>query len=160
VRSTGWSGWWVWGRRPAPAPTRAAWGATLIRVPKKNARCPGRPGLAWETWAGWLSYAPCSRRGQGEQSRCFATIQALSNAQEEAHRCARDQVAIARPPVLTPPRRYRRSLVSKGRFDIPINAICVGIRSSPPKRRYRVVMDYVGGPLRHRGKQAGCRLFS
>jgi hypothetical protein len=42
---------------------------------------------------------------------------------------------------------------------ISINVICVGIRrSSLPKRRYRVVMDYVGGPLRHRGKRqdAGC----
>jgi hypothetical protein len=28
----------------APAPTRGAWGASSIRVPKKNARCPGLPG--------------------------------------------------------------------------------------------------------------------
>jgi hypothetical protein len=48
--------------------------------------------------------------------------------------------------------RYRRSLVSKGRFTISINVICVGIRSSLPKRRYRVVMGYVGDLLRHRGK--------
>jgi hypothetical protein len=68
------------------------------------------------------------------------------------------QVVIARPPVLTPPWRYRRSLVSKGRFAISINVICVGIRSSLPKRRYRVVIDYAGNPLRHRGK-AGCWLF-
>jgi hypothetical protein len=47
----------------------------------------------------------------------------------------RDQVVIARPPVLTPPWCYRRSLVSKGRFAaMPINAICVGICSSLPKR--------------------------
>jgi hypothetical protein len=84
--------------------------------------------------------------------------QALSDVQEESLSCARDQVVIARPPVLTPPWRYRRSLVSKGRFAISINVICVGIRSGLPKRRYRVVMDYVGDPLRHRGK-TGCWLF-
>jgi hypothetical protein len=67
-------------------------------------------------------------------------------------------VVIARPPVLTPPWRYRRSLVSKGRFTTSINVICVGIRSSLPKRRYRVVIGYVGDLLRHRGK-AGCWLF-
>jgi hypothetical protein len=49
--------------------------------------------------------------------------------------------------------------VAKGRFAISINVICVGIRSSLPKRRYRVVViDHVGDFLRHRGK-AGCRLF-
>jgi hypothetical protein len=72
--------------------------------------------------------------------------------QEENHSCARGQVVIARPPVLTPPWRYRRSVVSKGRFAIFINVICVGIRSSLPKRRYRVVIDYEGDLLRHRGK--------
>jgi hypothetical protein len=73
--------------------------------------------------------------------------------------CARDQVVIARPPpVLTPPRRYRRSLMSKGRFAMSITVICVRTRSGLPKRRYHVVIDYVGGPLRHRGK-AGPRLF-
>jgi hypothetical protein len=81
------------------------------------------------------------------------------DVQEENLSCARDQVVIARPPVLTPPWRYRRSLVSKGRFAISINVICVGIRSGLPKRRYRVVIDYVGDLLlRHRGK-AGCWLF-
>jgi hypothetical protein len=80
-----------------------------------------------------------------------------SNVQAENLSCARGQVVIARPPVLTPPwRYYRRSLVSKGRFAIiSINVICVGICFSLPKRRYRVVIDYVGDPLRHRGK-AGC----
>jgi hypothetical protein len=78
--------------------------------------------------------------------------------EEESRSCARDQVVVARPPVLTPPCRYRRPLVSKGRFTIPINVICVGIRSNLSKRRYRVVIDYVGDPLRHRGK-AGCWLF-
>jgi hypothetical protein len=71
---------------------------------------------------------------------------------------ARDHVVIARPSVLTPPWHYRRSLVSKGRFAISINVICVGICSSLPKRRYRVVIDYVGDLLRHRGK-AECWLF-
>jgi hypothetical protein len=49
--------------------------------------------------------------------------------------------------------------VSKGRFAISINVICVGIRSGLPKRQYRVVMamDYVGGPLRHRGKRQGSK---
>jgi hypothetical protein len=67
--------------------------------------------------------------------------------QKESLSCARDQVVIARPPVLTPPWRYRRSLVSKGeRFTTSINVFCVGIRSGLPKRRYRVVIDYVGDP--------------
>ena len=30
----------------APAPTGGAWGASSIRVPKKNARCPARPSRA------------------------------------------------------------------------------------------------------------------
>jgi hypothetical protein len=69
--------------------------------------------------------------------------------------CARDQVVIARPPVLTdtPMARYRRSLVSKGRFTISSNVICVGTRSSLPKRRHRVVMDYEGDLLRHAPRQ-------
>jgi hypothetical protein len=54
--------------------------------------------------------------------------------------------------------RYRRSLVSKGRFTTSINVICVGIRSGLSKRRYRVVIDYVGDLLRHRGKSR-CWLF-
>jgi hypothetical protein len=33
----------------------------------------------------------------------FHNPQAFSNVQEENHSCARDQVVIARPPVLTPP---------------------------------------------------------
>jgi hypothetical protein len=94
----------------------------------------------------------------GEKPLLCHNPPALLAVQEENHSCARDQVVIARPPVLTPPRRYRRSLVSKGRFTAPINVICVVIRSSLPKRRYRVVMDYVGGPLSHRGRK-GYRLF-
>jgi hypothetical protein len=33
---------------------------------------PGRPPLWRKAWPGWLSYAPCSREGQGEQNRCFS----------------------------------------------------------------------------------------
>jgi hypothetical protein len=46
------------------------------------------------------------------------------------------------------------------RFTMSINVICcVGIRSSLPKRRYRVVVDYVlGDLLRHTAarQDAGC----
>ena len=56
----------------APAPTGGAWGASSIRVPKKNARCPGLPPLWRKAWPGWLNYACWSRGGQGEQSRCFS----------------------------------------------------------------------------------------
>ena len=42
--------------------------------------------------------------------------------------------------------------MSKGRFTAFINVICVGIRSSLPKRRYRVAIDYEGDLLRHRDK--------
>jgi hypothetical protein len=48
----------------------------------------------------------------------------------------RGQVIIAKPPVLTPPWRYRRSLVSKERFAMSIDVICVRTLSSLPKRRY------------------------
>jgi hypothetical protein len=143
----------------APAPTRGAWAASSIRVPKKNARCPGLPGLARKVWPGWLSYVHCPPGG-GRRSKAVAFPQPTSRVkcEEENLSYARDQVVIARPPALTPPWRYRRSLVSKGRFAISTNAICVGICSGLPKRRYRVVIDYVGGPLHHRGK-AGCWLF-
>jgi hypothetical protein len=111
---------------------------------------PGRDGRAT---------SPVPGRARGSKAVAFHNPQALSNVQEESLSCARDQVAIARPPVLTPPWRYRRSIVSKERFAISsINVICVGIRSSLPKRRYRVVIDCVGDLLRHRGK-AGCWFF-
>jgi hypothetical protein len=70
----------------------------------------------------------------GEKPLLCHNPQALSDVQEESLSYARDKVAIARLPVRTPPRRYRRSLVSKVRFAISINVICVGIRSSLPKR--------------------------
>jgi hypothetical protein len=76
-------------------------------------------------------------RGRRKKSAAFHNPQALSNVQEEEESlsCARDQVVIARPPVLAPPWRYRRSLVSKGRFAIPINAICVGICLFKPSEK-------------------------
>jgi hypothetical protein len=97
-------------------------------------------------------------RARGHKAADFHNPQALLNVQEENLSCARDQVVIARPPVMTPPWRYRRSLVGKGRFAISTNVICVGICAGLPKMRYRVVIDYVGDPLRHRGK-AWCWLF-
>jgi hypothetical protein len=96
----------------------------------------------------------------GEKPLLCCGSQALSNVQEETHSSARDQVIIAKPPAPTPSRRYRRSLVSKGCFVVSINVICVGIRSSLPKRRYRVVIDYayVGEALSATaaGEAAGC----
>jgi hypothetical protein len=41
--------------------------------------------------------------GGGSKAVAFYNPQALSNVQEENLSCARDQVVIARPPVLTPP---------------------------------------------------------
>jgi hypothetical protein len=49
--------------------------------------CAGRPG----------------REGRGNKAVAFHNPQAFSNVQEENRSCARDQVAVARPPVLTPP---------------------------------------------------------
>jgi hypothetical protein len=139
----------------APAPTRGAWGASSIRVPKKNARCPGPPALRRSEGLAGMAELRRLFPGGGMRSKAAALPQftGLFNVQEENHSCARDQVVIARPPVLTPRRRYRLSLVSRGLFTISINVICVGIRSSPPKRR-----KTTGDPLRPRGK-AGCRLF-
>jgi hypothetical protein len=145
-RGGGFGGWsCALHQRPHAA---RAWGASSIRVvPKKNVRCPGLRELLPKAWPGWLSLLHCSREGQGEQSRCLLqpTSPVKAMCKKEAHHlgCARDQVVIARPPVLIPQWRYRRSLVSKGRFAISINVICVGIRSSLPKRRYRVVIDYL-----------------
>jgi hypothetical protein len=148
----------------APAPPLAPWGASSIRVAKKNARNTGRPPLRWRDWPGWLSYAACSRSRGGRRRKAVALLQfkpcQLSNVQEETHSCAREQVVIARPPVPTPPRRYRRSLVSKqgALYGTQQCDLRVGTRSSLTKWRYRVVIDYVGGPLSHRGRK-GCRLF-
>jgi hypothetical protein len=58
----------VLGGGAAPAPTRGAWGASAIRVAKKNARCPGPPGLLRKAWPGWPSYVRgCPRAGQEEE---------------------------------------------------------------------------------------------
>jgi hypothetical protein len=78
----------VLGGGAAPAPTSGAWGASSIRVAKKNARRPGlREELLPKSWPGWLSYVHCPRGGQEEKSRCFLQPQALSNVQEEALSC-------------------------------------------------------------------------
>jgi hypothetical protein len=97
---------------------QGAWGASSIRVPKKNARCPGLRALRAKAMRGVAALAPLFPvRPGGERPLLFTGYpQALSNVEEENLSCARDQVVIARPPVLTPPWRYRRSLVSKGRF--------------------------------------------
>jgi hypothetical protein len=76
----------------------------------------GRPGRGGS--------AACSREARGRKAVAFHNPQALAYVQEEGLSCARDQVVIARPLVLTPTRRYRRSLVSKGRFTISINVFC------------------------------------
>jgi hypothetical protein len=125
-------------------------------VPRPSA--PGAEGYARDVWVS----PPVSGRARENKAVAFHNPQASQNVQEESHSCARGQVVIARPPVLTPPMdgpwRYRRSLVSKGRFTTSINVICVGIRSRLPKRRYRVAIDYEGDLLRHRDK-SGCWLF-
>jgi hypothetical protein len=113
-------------------------------------RFPGLPALRRRAWPGWLS-------------RCFVTAykpchMCKKNMCKKNYSCAIDQVVIARPPAPTPSRRHRRSLVSKGRYTTSINVICVAIRSSLPKRRYRVAIDYEGDPLRHRDK-SGCWLL-
>jgi hypothetical protein len=121
----------------APAPTCGAWGASSIRVPKKNARCrPGPPALCRKARPGCLSeLRPLFPGGPGGGKPLLCHYpQAVSNVQEENLSCARGQVVITRPPVLTPPWRYRRFLVSKGRFTTSINVICVGVRSGRPKR--------------------------
>jgi hypothetical protein len=109
--------------------TCGAWGASSIRVPKKNARdTVSRPSLGLAGMAELRALFP-GRPGGRSKAVAFCNPQALSNVQEENLSCARDQaggnVVIARPPVLTPPWRYRRSLVSKGRFAISINVVCV-----------------------------------
>jgi hypothetical protein len=62
-------GWWSC----TSAATRGVGRFFNPGVAKKNARCPGLWGLAPKAWAGWLSYAACSREGQEEQIRCSRT---------------------------------------------------------------------------------------
>jgi hypothetical protein len=58
----------------APAPTGGAWGVSSIRVPKKNARYPGRPIRCREAMRGVFGLAPLfPGGGEEEKSRCFAT---------------------------------------------------------------------------------------
>jgi hypothetical protein len=91
------------------------------------------------------------REGQSRRSKAvdlprFATRRKPCRMRKKkpiAAYVTRCQVVIARPPAPTSPRRYRRSLVSKGHFTASINAICVGTCSSLPKRRYRVGIYYV-----------------
>jgi hypothetical protein len=109
----------VLGGGAAPAPPLAAWGASPIRVAKKNARCAGRWELCPKAWPGWMSSVHCSREGQGDKSRCFTTVHKPCRMHKKKPTAAHvARVAIARLPALTPQRRYRRSLVSKGHFDV------------------------------------------
>jgi hypothetical protein len=93
----------------APAPTCGAWGASSVR---------------------WLTELrplfPGGEQTRGSKAVAFHNPQALSHVQEENLSCSRGQVVIARPPVLTPPSRYRRSLVSKGRFATRAVFWCLG----------------------------------
>jgi hypothetical protein len=53
---------------------------------------------------GMAKLAPLFPGGAGGNKAVdFHNPQALSNVQEENRSCARDQVVVARPPVLTPP---------------------------------------------------------
>jgi hypothetical protein len=80
----------------APAPPLAAGGASSIRVPKKNARCQGRPPL-WrkaEGLDGVAELRPLFPGGPGGETPLLCCgSQALPSAQEENHSCARGQVA-------------------------------------------------------------------
>jgi hypothetical protein len=162
-KRAGWSGWWVWGVELHQRP-QAARGALLqFACLRKTRGAKGFGSCSRRLCAGWLSYVRFSRGGQEEKGRCFLQPTSLLKYQI----CKKKTIAVDVTKMwqsqdhrycLRPPWRYRRSLVSKGRFTTSINVICVGIRSSLSKRRYRVVIDYVGDPLRHRGK-AGCWLF-
>jgi hypothetical protein len=57
-------------------------------------RRPGRDGCV---------SSPVPGRARGHKAAAFHNPQAFSNVQEENRSCARDQVVVARPPVLTPP---------------------------------------------------------
>jgi hypothetical protein len=71
VGAAGWSGWWVQGvglhQRQRPHAARGALLPSPIRVPKKNARCPGRAALYRKAWPGWLSYALSPGGAGGEK---------------------------------------------------------------------------------------------
>jgi hypothetical protein len=62
--------------------------------------------------AGVSELRPLFPGGPGGGKPLLCHNPGLSNVQEESLSCARDQVVIARPPVLTPPWRYRLSALS------------------------------------------------
>jgi hypothetical protein len=101
-------------------------------VPRPSGTVP--EGYARGVWVS--STVPGRARGK-HKAAAFHNPQALSDVQEEGHSCARGQVVIitARPPALTPPWRYQRSLVSKGRFAIFINqrGLCGNLFKPPEK---------------------------
>jgi hypothetical protein len=93
----------------APAPPHAAWGASSIRVPKKNVRCLGLWVRCPKAWAGWLRYVHCSRsrEGQEEKSRCFATVHKPCRMRKKKPIAvrARDQVVIGNRKAIGAARR-------------------------------------------------------
>jgi hypothetical protein len=69
----------------APAPTRDTWGASSIRLTKKNARCQCQAVRAWpgrDAWLGWLSYAACSRAGGPARRRKAVALPRLPAASQ------------------------------------------------------------------------------
>jgi hypothetical protein len=112
AHQSGWSGWWVWGwsysrlQRP-----HAARGALLQFecLRKTHGIQAGPEGLA-----GMAELRPLFPGRPGEKSRCFLQPTSPARCARRAKSlvvCARDQVVVARPPVLTPPWRYWCSLV-------------------------------------------------
>jgi hypothetical protein len=96
-------------------------------VPRPSA--PGTEGYA--RGVSVSSTVPGRARGSNK-AVAFHNPQALSNVQEENRSCARDQmaVAVARPPVLTPPWRYRRS-----RRNRQLDPKCAGEDPAPDPPR-------------------------
>jgi hypothetical protein len=71
----------------------------LSKTRGTQASAPGAGGYARGVWVS----SPVPGRGRGNKAVAFHNLQAFSNVQEESRSCARDQVVVARPPVLTPP---------------------------------------------------------
>jgi hypothetical protein len=95
----------------APAPTHAARGAALLQFEWLSKTRGPRPS-ATVAEAGLAGMAPELRpplfpggpEGPGgAKPLLFTTRKPCQNVQEESRSCARDQVVVARPPVLTPP---------------------------------------------------------
>jgi hypothetical protein len=147
-----WPGWWFWGvtLHQRSAPPLAARGTGCFFNSSGEEKCalsrPSGPGP--EGLAGMAELRPLFPGGLGaRRRRSKATATALpkftglvkcARRTSQNHSCARDQVVIARPPVLTltPPRRYRRSLVSKGCFTTSTKLFCVGNRLTPLLPRF------------------------